>query len=290
MTHPRGSEPDAAGSRGAPPRQMVSRPTQAAQACRRALDHRPAGLVTDLDGTISPIAPTPTEATVTAGCREALSALSGRLDLLAVLTGRAPEEARALVSVDGVEYLGVHGLVRWTTQGLQVHPDARPFLQIVAGVAADLRERLRLPGVIVEEKGPAVAVHYRQSGQPSDVRRMLIAELGKLAEAGGLELVEGRMVVELRPPAPFGKGWCIQDLVRDRRLASLVYLGDDRTDIDAFQALRSWRQGAAARRGVALAVRSPEMPPDLAAGADYVLDGVPAVESLLQELAGLAGS
>lgn len=256
----------------------------AVRACRTALALRPAGLVTDLDGTLSPIVADPADARVTDACREALAALAARLECTAVLSGRAPEVARSMVRVEGVEYLGAHGLAHWTPNGPAIHPDAARFIPMVAQLAVQLRQRLPWPGIIIEEKGPALAVHYRQAPDPEAARRLLRQELGGLAAQGGLALAEGRMVFELRPPPPLGKGSALRALAQENRLASVVYLGDDRTDLEAFEALRGWRAEAPGRRGVALAVASEEMPPALAHAADYVLDGIPAVEQLLRQL------
>jgi trehalose 6-phosphate phosphatase len=143
-------------------------------------------------------------------------------------------------------------------------------------------------GILVEEKGPALAVHYRKTVDPARMREVVLQELADIAKATGLTLFEGRMVVELRPPLPLGKGWSLAEIARSYGLASLVYIGDDRTDIEAFEALVEWREEAPSRHGVALAVASPEMPPALRLAADYLLDDVPAVELLLRQLAGMA--
>lgn len=281
-----GSPPPSASPSSLPtPAEIAAAFPFALRACLDALRCRPAGLVTDIDGTISPIVLDPAAAAVLPGCREALAALAGRLDYLGVLTGRTPEEARRMVGIEGIDYLGTHGMVRWTPGGAVVHPDAAPFATTIASVIDRVRERLTHPGIIVEAKGPTLAIHYRQTVDPAAMRDVVLAELGAVANETKLALFEGRMVVELRPPLPLGKGWSIQDLAEERDLASLLYLGDDRTDIEAFEALQEWREAAPGRCGVALAVASPEMPPALVRAADYVLNDVPAVELLLRQLA-----
>lgn len=97
------------------------------------------------------------------------------------------------------------------------------------------------------------------------------------------------MVIELRPPG-VGKGRCVARLAAERALNGVVCVGDDQTDAEAFAALRSWRESAPGRRGVALAVASAEMPRALLAHADYVLKDVAAVEAFLLELATLGPS
>jgi trehalose-phosphatase len=257
----------------------------AVHACRAALASRPAGLLTDVDGTISPIVQDPSTAKVLPGCRDALATLARQIDFVGVLSGRRAEDARAMVGVDGIEYFGVHGMVRWTPEGTLVHAEAAEFVTLIDDAYADIMQRLHLPGIIVEHKGPCLAVHYRQTADPQAAREHVLQELQHIADEDALVVAEGRMVIELRPPPPFGKGWLVEDLAAERSLASLVCLGDDRTDIDAFHALRAWRGEADGRCGVALAVASPEMPAMLFEAADYVLDDVPAVELLLRQLA-----
>jgi trehalose-phosphatase len=212
--------------------------------------------------------------------------LTARIEFVGVLSGRRAEDARAMVGLDDVEYLGVHGMVRWTSEGTLVHAEAAEFITLMDDAYREVEERLQVPGVVVEHKGPCLAVHYRQTLDPLAARQQILRELQIIADEDGLSVAEGRMVVELRPPPPLGKGWLVEDLAVERGLAGLIYLGDDRTDIEAFHALREWREGGHGRYGVALAVASPEMPATLIEAADYVLDDVPAVELLLKQLAG----
>ncbi len=259
----------------------------ALDACRETLARRPSGLLTDVDGTISPIALDPTVASVLPGARSALAALRRQIDFVGVLSGRRAEDARAMVGVDGVQYFGVHGMVRWTPEGPLVHAKAAEFVTLMNDAAREMGQRLAIPGLLIEPKGPCLAIHYRQAPDPAAAREHVLRALRAVAVKAGLAVAEGRMVVELRPPPPFGKGWALEDIAVEQALSGLVYLGDDRTDIEAFHAVRSWREAAPGRAGVALAVASPEMPSALVETADYVLNDVPAVELLLTQLANL---
>ncbi|MBM2812400.1 MAG: trehalose-phosphatase [Chloroflexi bacterium] len=254
-------------------------------ACQAALAHRPSGLVTDFDGTVSQIVADPDAASILPLCRDALASLADDLDLVGVLSGRMPQDARDRVGLDGIEYVGVHGLVRLGATGPETHPLATPFEHIVESVAPALRRHLDSPGIFVEDKGPALAVHYRQAPDQATARELVLDELGRVADAHGMALFEGRMVVELRPPLPLGKGWSLLDIAQNRTLRSLIYLGDDRTDVEAFDALQDWREEATDRCGVAIGVLSPEMPAALLAVADFLLEDVAAVELLLSRLA-----
>lgn len=253
-------------------------------ACVESLHARPAALFCDLDGTISPIAPDPASAFVLPGCRDALRSLVERLDLVGCLTGRRPEEARAILGLDSVEYWGVHGVLHLTREGVQTAGEAIPFVEAVARIYQAAKEWLTPEGMLIEDKGSALAFHYRRVAEPDQARTWLLEQLPPLAATSGLDLLEGRLVVELRPPR-INKGWCIENVARERSLASLVYFGDDRTDAEAFEAIHLWRTAEPGRYGTTVAVANPEAPPGFFHRADFTLSGVPAVEALLQELA-----
>lgn len=257
----------------------------AAAACQEVLGHRPAALLTDLDGTISPIADDPAAAFVLPSCRAALASLADRLELVAVVTGRSSAVARSLVGLESVAYLGAHGTEQWTPTGVVVYPQAAPYVDVVERVEPLLRRRLDVPGIILEPKGPALAVHYRRTADPARAREVVLEALAPIAEAEHMAISEGRMVVELRPPPPQGKGRAVFDVAVSHDFAGLVYLGDDLTDVEAFEAVRTWRDQMPRRHGVNVAVWSTEMPPSLAELSDFVLGGVADVDALLRVLA-----
>ncbi|MEA2639577.1 MAG: trehalose 6-phosphate phosphatase, partial [Chloroflexota bacterium] len=165
-------------------------------------------------------------------------------------------------------------------------PEVQPYIGIMQQAAVAAGVMLVDEHIHLEEEGPILTVHYRGAPDEEEARSRVIAVLGQLAEERNLTVFEGRKVVELRPPLPFGKGWSLRDVATARGLASVVYLGDDRTDVEAFDALLEWREEAPGRAGVALGVASAEMPPALAKVADYLLAGVIEVQQLLLELAG----
>lgn len=249
------------------------------------LSHRPLGLVTDLDGTISPIAATPQRARVSPRCRRLLGELAGRLELVAVLSGRAAAEAQRLVGVEGLVYVGHHGLSRWHQGQEALLPEAEPFAAQVAQARRELAPLLeQVPGLLLEDKGLALALHYRQSTNPSQARRAILGALAASPAGRGLALQEGRRVLELRPPLA-DKGRALEGLVAEYGLRGVIYLGDDLTDVDAFRALGRLRQ-AGSVAGLAVAVAGWEAPASLLEGADLSVAGVAGVAALLAELLG----
>jgi trehalose 6-phosphate phosphatase len=175
-------------------------------------------------------------------------------------------------------------MVRWTDAGPEAHPEAAAFVRVVARVLPQLARRLDLPGVRLESKGPVVAVHYRQAEDLEGTRQTVLRELGRIAERTGLAVLEGRRVVELRPPR-LGKGWCVEQLVAEHPFSGIVCIGDDKTDAEAFRALAVWRESASDRQAVTVGVANPEIPAMSSWEPDFVVGGVQAVERLLLALA-----
>ncbi|MBI4498609.1 MAG: trehalose-phosphatase [Chloroflexi bacterium] len=238
-------------------------------------------LFTDIDGTISPIVPVPEEGAVTPRCRAALERLASRLPLVGAVSGRAAAHARAMVGLDGLIYLGNHGLERWPRSVLSPPSSATPE------ALADLAARLAgLPGLRLEDKGPVVGVHYRLAPDPEQAREQALSAAHAVAARYGLRVAEGRRVVELRPAVEVNKGTALRALLDEHPdVRAVLYLGDDRTDADAFRALHRWAADQEGRVAVALAVLSPETPPEVQEHADYALEGVGAVERFLEWLA-----
>lgn len=249
------------------------------------LRRRPVGLIADVDGTISEIAPAPEDARVGETIRATLRRLAERLDLVAAVSGRPAAEVHSLVGVPEMVYVGNHGLERWVDGQVVAHPAAAEHVGAVRSALEELRRVVVGPGLVFEDKGVTASIHYRLAPDRELARRSVLEALGHLAGARGLRVTEGRMVVELRPPVAVDKGSAVRDLLERHRLSAALYLGDDRTDLDAFRALRSWRAGGDGRLGVAVAVLSREGPTDLAAQADVTVSGVAQAERLLRWIA-----
>jgi trehalose 6-phosphate phosphatase len=221
-----------------------------------------AAILLDIDGTLAPIVADPSRSRVPDETRAELRRLAGRYALVGCLTGRTSEQARAIVGVDEIEYLGEHGLElaleaeRWS-----------PLLERFAGAST-------LP---VERKRFTVAFHYRTA--PDEAAAL--AELNEIAEAAagdGLVPKWGRKVLELRPPVDAHKGTAVVHMLHRRGLDRALFAGDDLTDLDGFRAMDDLTLG------VKVAVASPEAPSALAEAADIVVDDPPALLELLREL------
>ena len=245
------------------------------------LRNRPFAWITDVDGTISPMAQRPQDAAVPAEIRSLLTRLTPHVDHLVVVSGRAPGHALKMVGVPEATYIGNHGLSLLQNGEVQTLPAAAPYVASVAAVAEEIERTVALEGMIIENKGPVLALHYRQAADPEAARTTLMEAARRLGEPLGLEPHEGRRVVELRPPLAQNKGTAIRAFMLDHTVRGALYMGDDVTDIDAFRALRALREEGAAVTA-SIAVAEPEVAPRVLEEADERVEGVAGMERLLR--------
>ena len=225
----------------------------------------------DFDGSLSPIVAHPDLARPADGAREALTGLAGAYRVVAVITGRTTDEIRARLPVPNARYVGVYGL------------QDEPAGSFGAVVGLAQRAAASVPEAWVEDKGVTLAVHYRGSPDPAAARSELLPPLRELAVASGLDLVEGKMVLELVPPGRPLKGGALERIAEELELRAALYAGDDHADLDAFAALD--RLAARGVLAIRVAVRGPETPSELLEGSDVVVDGPPGLVDLLRRLA-----
>ncbi|HEX6117120.1 MAG TPA: trehalose-phosphatase [Solirubrobacterales bacterium] len=244
-------------------------------------------VLSDVDGTLAPIVDDPGAAAVLPAGRDALAELAASFALVACVSGRPAAEARRIVGLDGVTYLGNHGLERLdpgapaarASTALAGHEgDAAAFLaRIAAG-------RIAAAGLRTEDKGAIRALHWR-GAEDEDGAAAEAAAIAAEAEAAGLAVHHGRKVLELRPPVPFDKGSAIAELLGDRPIRHALYAGDDRTDVDGFRALRDRAASGGLETAVCVAIGSSESPPEVTAEADLVVAGPAEFAALLGRLA-----
>ncbi|MDQ3669181.1 MAG: trehalose-phosphatase [Actinomycetota bacterium] len=221
-------------------------------------------LIFDVDGVLAPIVARPELAAVPEGTRAELRRLAGRYRLVACVSGRAGENARAVVGVEGMEYVGNHGL--------ELDPRATQMASIVAA----FRDRVSRP---VEDKVLSLSYHYR--GAPDE--RAAVSELEAVADEArraGLVPRWGRKVLEIRPPVAADKGTAVRTLVERVQATRALYAGDDATDLDAFTGLAD----ANLEHVVLIAVASEEGPTELRRAADHVVESPLEIVELLRLL------
>ena len=221
-----------------------------------------AAILLDVDGTLAPIATRPEDARVPEETRAEVERLAGRYGLVACISGRTGEDARRLVGVDGIRYVGSHGL--------ELEPEA-----------ADWRDRIHsfAAGVDwpVEDKGLTVSFHYRQAGD-EEAALVYLEEVAERARGEGLVPRFGRKVLEIRPPVHADKGTAVRHLLSEAGLQRALYAGDDTTDLDGFRALDGLELG------VRVAVSSDEAPVELIRSADVIVGSPAELLELLRRL------
>jgi len=221
-----------------------------------------AAIFLDVDGTLAPIASRPEDARVPDEARVEVARLVGRYPLVACVSGRTGEDARRLVGVEGVRYVGAHGL--------ELAPDAGRWRDEIHSFAATVDWP-------VEDKGLTVSFHYRQAEDESAALEYL-EEVAERARRAGLIPRFGRKVLEIRPPVHADKGTAVRQMLDETGLQRALYAGDDSTDVDGFRALDGLDVG------VRVAVSSDEAPNELIRVADVVVDSPPELLELLRRL------
>lgn len=246
-----------------------------------------AAILTDVDGTLAPIAERADQVEVPAAARAALAALTERFGLVGCVSGRQAVEARRLVGIDGIAYAGNHGLELLLPGERVARPDpslagreteASDFLDGLAG------DRLGAAGLRREDKGPIQALHWRGAADETKAERRA-HEIAIEAGKAGLEPRWGRKVLELRPLGGGGKDQAVASLLAGDGLDRAVYAGDDRTDLDAFRRLRELRERDDLSAAVCVGIVSSEAPAELAEESDLTVDGPPGWLRILEWLA-----
>jgi trehalose 6-phosphate phosphatase len=245
-----------------------------------------AAILFDIDGTLAPIAEQPADAVVPERTRQLLIALARRYGAVACVSGRRASEARAMVSIGTISYLGSHGaeLLRagWTEAVLD--PGLEDWARRIHdfGRQADSPELRRLR-VRLEDKGAIIAFHWR--GAPDEEEaRAAIDSIAARAEAAGLRTHWGRKVLEVRPPVRIDKGAGIAAFLEGSEIDVVMYVGDDVTDLDAFRRLTQMVQDGRLAHAIRVGVRSEEGPEEIVSEADLVVDGTDGVLELLTAL------
>lgn len=245
-----------------------------------------AAILLDVDGTLAPIVRDPLAATVPERTRRLVHGLTGRYALVGCVTGRRATAARQMLGIGTIPYAGNHGaelLVRGAPVA-EIDPDAARWAERVRAVLDfETVERLREAGVREEDKGPIVALHWRgaeDEAAAEDAARLV----GQAARARGLDVHEGRRVLELRAPVQIGKDRAVRRLLDGSGARAALYVGDDRTDADAFAGLRELVADGRLETAVCVAVASDETPRALLDAADAVVIGTAGVRDLLELL------
>ncbi|MDI6855371.1 MAG: trehalose-phosphatase [Candidatus Thermoplasmatota archaeon] len=198
-------------------------------------------IMLDYDGTLTPIVEKPELAVLHKDMNIILKKLAAKYPI-AIISGRSLKELKNLVKVDGIYYAGNHGF-EISNDTEYIHPSAALTQPIIREVCSKLDRKLkRIKGVIVENKGLTASVHYRMVSEKyvESLKASLREFLKPYLERGKIRVTRGKKVFELRPNIDWDKGKAIEWLVKvtNKEAYLPLYIGDDRTDEDAFLVLR----------------------------------------------------
>jgi len=266
----------------------VSEPTASLEELLQPLKADPSrsAVLLDVDGVLAPIVQHPDDAHMPETTRRPLIDVAKRYGIVACVSGRRASDARRIVSLGSIAYLGSHGSEVLKPGAIQPEMDRElqawtRRVQDFAHNAFD--ERLRQLRVRLEDKEAIAALHWR--GVPDeDDAETAVREVAEAAEKAGFQAHWGRKVLEIRPPVRIDKGAGIVSLLRDTDLAAAVYVGDDVTDLDAFRGLGELVEMGRIGKAVRIGVRSDEGPSKLGEEADWMVEGTDGVRELLQLL------
>jgi trehalose 6-phosphate phosphatase len=242
-------------------------------------DYERIGLISDMDGTLSPIVPVPSDAAPTDRNRDLLQQLNQHLALVAVVSGRAADDVRERVGLPDLVYAGNHGLERWRDGNVEVAPAVEPYLKNLQAAIDDIKQAMP-DGMWIEDKGATLSLHYRDTTNPPKTANAFQPQLEDIADTHDLKVFRGRMIFELRPPLDMNKGTVFKQLVDEHNLAAALYIGDDTTDADALKMAQHMRQEKSCY-SLAIGVESDETPDPVRNNADMMTRGVDDVEELL---------
>lgn len=246
----------------------------------------------DIDGTLSPIAPTPDEAGIYPGVLSLLERAKKHAQI-AILTGRSIDDGAGMLNIDGLTYIGTHGM-EWS-EGLpwlhpvEIIPEALNYYEPGKYLLDLVEQHLsKLPGVIVQRKRIGGTIHYRLSPDPTEARQKLLSLLRRPAQQVNMQLSEGKFALEIRVPLPIHKGRAVRQIVERYGLNAIVFAGDDRTDLDAIiEITRMRKEGISA---LSVVVQHHDTLPELLAQTDIVVQEVPGMVELLREMVSILES
>jgi trehalose 6-phosphate phosphatase len=260
-------------------RRMFELP-DALQALDTMTDRQPA-VFFDFDGTLSDIVANPDSARLAEGAADALTSLTAQCPV-AILSGRDLADVRHRIGLPGIWYAGSHGFELTGPDGAHhENAEAAASIPVLEKAAGELAGQLgHIPGVVVEHKRFGVAVHYRNAAR--DRVGEVAAAVRNAGRRTALRVTTGREVIELRPNVDWDKGktlrWVLDYIRHDEQPGPLlpIYLGDDITDEDAFDAVHD--------DGIPIVVRHTD-DGDRATAAKYALDNPEQVREFTERLA-----
>jgi trehalose 6-phosphate phosphatase len=244
-------------------------------------------ILLDVDGTLAPIVRHAEDAHVPESTRTLLIPIARKFGLVACVSGRRASDARRIVSLGTIAYLGSHGseVLRPGNTQAELDRELAAWSRRVSRFAKDTESaELRRLRVRSEDKGVIAAFHWR--GAPDEETAQIAVEgIARSAEKSGFHTHWGRKVLEVRPPVRIDKGAGVERLLRGADdIDAAIFVGDDATDVDAFRALTDLVEAGVLAHAVRVGVTSDEVPDSVTESADVLVDGTDGVREVLEHL------
>lgn len=205
-------------------------------------------LLLDYDGTLTPIVPSPEDALLDTDTRQILQSLAGNgRFVVGVISGRELSQTKELVGIPSLYYAGNHGLEMSGPNFVYTNPSGIHSRSVLNRIVHSLQEKLNpIEGVLLEDKGLTLAVHYRMvEGKAArrKVKRIFASICQPYLDQGYIHIAYGKKVMEIRPPVDWHKGQAVLLLKKHAGEGiplCTIYIGDDLTDEDAFRVMSPW--------------------------------------------------
>jgi trehalose-phosphatase len=233
----------------------------------------------DYDGTLTPIVERPELAVMSQEMRRVVKYLSEKYTT-AIVSGRGRDVVENFVKIPGLFYAGSHGFDIKGPQMSLIQPAARETIGLILEIIEKLKKEIGdIEGVIIEDKKFSVGVHYRLASENSlpSIKKSLD---NIISQYNQLRMMSGKKVFEILPAFPWNKGkavcWIMEALKVTWKDSTIVYIGDDTTDEDAFAMIRS--------RGVGILVAQEPK----ASAADFLLETPEEVKKFFEKIIAIA--
>lgn len=239
-------------------------------AVERIMKNRKLSLFLDHDGTLAPIAKRPEKAKLPPALKGLLKKLKKCYPVVAI-SGRSLQDIKKRVGIRGIAYAGNHGMEIWLKDFSMKIKNAVHFKETIKDITEKLEYVIgSVKGVVVENKGLTASIHYRMADRGEI--ECILKVVKETALSYAFVITKGKKVVEVRPDVSWNKGKAVLWLIRQNgfRGTMPIYIGDDKTDEDAFAALK--------RKGLSISVGQ------RLKGADYFLKSQGEVKKLLEQM------
>jgi len=246
-------------------------------------DHNTA-VITDIDGTISRIVPTPMEAVVEPEMKDSVNKIAEKFKFAGVMTGRSIKNALDMMENKNLIYIGNHGLEQFKNGKISIDSEVEEYIPVIKKFGGEIKRKLKdYNCILLQDKDLSFTVHYRLCDNGDEIRKIALDTIKEIKGFEILKISEGRKVIEIRPPEGHNKGTILQKFILDNEIEKIIYLGDDITDADAFIKLDEMDKQKKVK-AISIVVISKETPDDVKNKASYYVKSVDEVKKFFDWL------